>query len=335
VKYSNLKAFEKSVESPATSYLILCKDDYQRSQAVDFLTSKLLPSKNELKIYDGNDLSISNLLDTLNTPSFFSPKVVALVTHAEKLSVKEHEQLIEYILKPNSKAVLIFSAESINHNLKFYKQLEKNGVVLEISIADKPWEREKAMADWIIQEIGAQNKRIDPLAAQQLVNQMGTSAALLHQEIEKLICYVGDRVEIHAKDVAAICDATNQETIWQLNDAILRCDVSTALRITKNLMEDGLVLLVLLRQIRTQFLNGFQITSILANGGGPEEISHVLPQLRGNILNKQISSAQAYGLKNFKRGLIEIDDTEVDAKNSSADGYDLLAERLIIKLCLR
>ena len=338
MKYTHIKAFEKHLGSPTDHsglYLIICKDEYQRRKAVDPLVTTFLPKKDGLKIHDGSDLNMNVLMDDLSTPSFFSPRIVVLVNYADKLSVKEHESIIQYIGNPNPKAVLIFSAEAINHNLKFYKQLEKNGIVLEIASADKPWEKEKLMTEWVIQEVNAQSKHIDMLSSQQLVQQVGTDASTLHQEIEKLICYVGDRKEITTKDVKAICGTTNQETIWQLNDAILRGDVSSSLRISKGLMSDGLVLLVLLRQIRTQFINGYQITSVMSSGGGAAEVSQVLPQLRGGILTRQMTSAQAYGLANFKKGLIAIDDTEVEAKNSSAEGYDLLSERLIIKLCLR
>lgn len=169
---------------------------------------------------------------------------------------------------------------------------------------------------------------MDRQVCQFLLKQLGTDQSLLYQEIEKLFCYVGDRSEITLQDVSMISTSVNVENVWQLGDAIFRCDVNSALRISKALLNDGTALLALLRQIRSQFQTKFQICSILKNGGTSAEVVQQYPYMKGNILERNMQMALNYGMPRFKKGMIKIDETELQAKNSGADS-DILLELLI------
>ena len=90
-------------------------------------------------------------------------------------------------------------------------------------------------------------------------------------------------------------------------------------------------LLSLLRQIRSQFQTDYQISCILAEGGGASEIAQNYPYMRGTILDKHIQTAKSYGKHKFKEGILALDETELKIKNSAADD-NFLNELLILKL---
>ena len=97
----------------------------------------------------------------------------------------------------------------------FLKKLEKTGIILDIP-EEKTWEKEKSMQAWIIDYAAKSGKKVDSTTALQLIKLVGTDTATLHQELEKLICFVGDAPTISAQDAAKLCAATPLDTIWQL-----------------------------------------------------------------------------------------------------------------------
>lgn len=339
MKYTNLRAFEKHIEGATPKhfsdiYMIIGKDRFACKIAVDKLLAGLLKDQKNsefcLKTFDGDRCQINDLLEELQSISFFSHKQIIWLDQADKLQKSATKSLETYFQKPNRSLCFIVSAAAINHSTNFYKYAEKSGVVLEFP-EEKPAEKERSMVDWINSTITAKGKTIDPQASQHLVKQVGCDMAQLYNELEKLICYVGDRTIITVKDIGAICCSINMENTWQLGDALFRRDAPTALRITKALLNEGTHFFSLLKQIRNQFQTEFQVCSIISSGGSSNDISQLFPYMKGYVLDCHLRNAQAYGMLRFKKGLQLIDETEVSAKNSVMDP-DLLAELLIIKL---
>lgn len=341
MKYATLAAFEKHLESASPNhfsdvYLILAKEAFVRKSAADRLIALVLKGETSpalsLHLFNAEDHSIDRVLQELESLPLFSKKRVIIVQNAEALDKASTLKLEAYCSSPNRTACLAVAAATLNRATTFYKKLEKVGVVLDVA-EEKPWEREKTIADWLQTEAIKEGKQLGPQVSQMLIKQLGTDQALLSTELAKLICYVGERKAIVEKDIIAISPTANLENGWQLGEAIFRCDASAALRISKGLLTDGLALIALLRQIRSQFQTEFQVCSILAHGGTSSDVSQEFPYMKGAILERHVRQSQTYGMQRFKKGLLAIDDTELQAKNSAIDA-EFLAERLIIKLTL-
>lgn len=339
VKYDQQRSFEKHLEGAAPHhfsnlYLILSKDDGERKIATEVLLHFLLNGvKNRglcLSTFEGESASIEAVVSEMETISFLSDKKVILIENADKLKKASLEALQSCFSRPHRSHYLVMTASAINRNTTFYKKAEKEGVVLDIAEA-KPWEREKRCIEWIGERASSQGKVLALQAAQILIKQVGTDQLLLQQELNKLICYVGDRREITVNDVGAICISVNMDTIWQLGEALFRRDAAAALKMTHAQLTSGVAFLVLLRQIRNQFQTEFQICSILANGGHPHDVAAEFPYMKGAILDRHIQMAQGYGMERFKKAMMAIDEADTTAKNSMAD-TTFLAERLIIQL---
>ncbi|MCB1111495.1 MAG: DNA polymerase III subunit delta [Chlamydiia bacterium] len=339
MKYSNLRAFEKHLEGAAQHhfspvYLIACSDSYQREEAVDILNKRLLCNISDrslaLKTFSADSVSFASLFDELDTMGFLVEKRIVLVNQADKAGKQVADGLLNYIERPNKGTYLVLVCNSIKKNTKLYKSAEKAGVILDIP-EEKPWQKEKTMVSWIIEHVGKEGKRIDPHAAQHLIHQLGTDQALLNNEILKLVCYVGDRPMINMDDVCAVSTSINIEDGWKLGEAVFKRDVKGALRISKALIDDGVALLVLLRQLRSQFQTDFEVCCILKNGGNANDVAKEFPYMKGFILERHVTMARHYGMESFKKGILAIDDTELQAKNSVMDD-SFLAERLIVKI---
>ena len=339
MKFNNIKAFEKHLASASPEhlcqlYFILGKEGFERKAAFEKLRTYYFKGQKadafSVKTFEGERFSLAELMGELNAGALFAKKRIVLLQDAEKLDKASMQRLEGYFEKPNNSICLVISAASVNHSTNFYKKGEMAGIVLEMA-EEKPWEKEKSIHLWIAEVLAAENRRISQPASQRLVKLLGPQQSVLQNELQKLICYIGDRKEIQVEDIAAITTTLSVETGWQLGDAIFGRDTASALRISKSMLNDGVPFILLLRQLRSQFQTGMHISGILAQGGTPGDITEKLPNLRGVILERNMRMAQGYGLKRYKEGLLKIDEIELQSKNSGID-HDLLAELVIIKL---
>jgi len=339
VRYDNLRAFQKHLQGSFPNhfspvYLIVSKNNYERKEAQQSVVKAIIPDPDqtdcESNFFSGASMQMSQLLNELNTISFFCTKRLVVIQEADKLEKEATSFLEGYYERPNPNVYLILSAEAVNKSTNFYKKSEKHGVILDCP-EEKSWEKEKSTQRWVTEKVAADGKQIAPQVVQHLLKQLGHEQELIHNELEKLYCYIGERNLITIEDVAAISSSVNVENAWQLGDAIFTFDVNGAMRISKALVAEGSPLLVLIRQLRSQLESKYQICSLMNAGQGSGEVMKQFPYMKGQILNRNIQQAQSYGMSRFKNGLLAIDQVERQAKNSGIDP-DLLLELLIVKL---
>jgi DNA polymerase III subunit delta len=338
VKYDNLKAFEKHLEGAASLhfsniYLILGQDAFECREAAQKLLSFLLPDEDRslcLTIIEGDQASAERVLTEMHSISFLSKQQVVWIQGADKLKKNVAETIENQLERIPRSHYLLLTAAALPKNGSFFKKCEKLGVVLDIADV-KPWQKEKKLIDWVSARLLEERKTISHQACQHLVKYAGENQALLAQELDKLLCFIGERKEVTLQDVSLICTHLPSDTGWQLGEAIFKRETASALRICKSLLGEGSALLPLLRQIRSQFQTEYQVCSLLSQEGAPASITQEFPYMKGPILERHIQMAQQYGIERLRLGLMALDTAEMQAKNSSLD-HHLLAELLIIKL---
>lgn len=339
MKYTSLDIFKNHIRALepndfSSVYLLLSEDLFTRKQFLDVITATIFKNESSSRLctqtYDAERHSINQIQQELETLNFFSKKRVVIVHNAEAFDKASTTKLENYFNNPNQSICLILLATTINRATTFYKKADKLGVVVDIP-EEKPWEKEKNMAAWLRSEATNSNKELSLAGAQLLVKQLGTNQLLLQNELHKLICYVDQRPKILESDISMICSTVTHDNAWQLGEAIFARDAKSALSIARALLNEGTPFIALLRQIRTQFQTKFQICSMLCCGKTPADIAQEYSYMKGNILDKNISLSQSYGMSRFKKGLIAIDKTELQAKNSGLEN-ELLADMLIVTL---
>ncbi len=339
MKYTALGAFEKHLQaaSPhnfADVYLLMSEDPYRRKQGLEKLTSLVLqgkpPSHLTYQAFDGERMSATTLMAELNALGFLAAKRLVVVSAAEALDKAVSTALEGYLTSPNRSVCLVLVSSGLHRGSSFYKKLEKQGIVMDLP-EEKSWEKEKSVIEWLMNQAHAQGKQLIPRAATAMVKRMGTDQMLLEQELNKLICYVGKGTAIQEADVGAICSCSDQENTWQLGEAIFNREGSAAVRIARSQLNQETPLIALLRQLRSQFQTEFQVCTLLKQGGGAAEIAHEFPYMRGAILERHMKQAQHYGLDRFRKGLLAIDEAEMEAKNSALDP-EFILDVLMVKL---
>jgi DNA polymerase III subunit delta len=116
---------------------------------------------------------------------------------------------------------LLISAGKVDKRKTFYKTIDKVGTV-EIfagwSVDDRDW-ADQAEA-WARQAVRSRHKEISEDALAELVGRVGPNPRQLHNEIEKLTLFVGDRNEIAVEDVAGITSRNKSARAFALGDAL-------------------------------------------------------------------------------------------------------------------
>jgi len=176
--------------------------------------------------------AIARLREALQTLPFFgSGKVVWLrdcnflgdERAASAQAVTETlAELAEELKKFSWRGVrLLLSSGKVDKRKTFFKTLDKIGTV-EIhsgwSADDRDWANRAEMA--ARSAIREHQKEIAGEALAELVNRIGPHPRLLDSEIEKLCLYVGDRKQIEADDVAAVCTRNKTARAFALGDAL-------------------------------------------------------------------------------------------------------------------
>ena len=116
---------------------------------------------------------------------------------------------------------LLVSAGKVDKRKVFFKTLDKIGateVFDALSVNDKDW---AAQCEFRVRHaVTERSKTISQRALAELVANVGPSPRLLDSEVEKLSLYVGDRKEIEAADVAAVCTRNKLAKSYALADAL-------------------------------------------------------------------------------------------------------------------
>jgi DNA polymerase III subunit delta len=126
---------------------------------------------------------------------------------------------------------LLISAGKVDKRKTFFKTIDKVGAVETFagwSVDDKDWALEAESAAG--KQIRALKKSITAEALARLVAYVGPNSRQLHNEIEKLALYVGNRLEIETADVDAVVTRNKQSRAFALGDALGARDLPRVLR---------------------------------------------------------------------------------------------------------
>ncbi|MFS8563499.1 MAG: hypothetical protein LVR00_03910 [Rhabdochlamydiaceae bacterium] len=224
MKYYNLASFDKHLreafpDHPSPTYLIVTSCPFERRQIAQKIFS-LIAKKEEafFQTFDSQATTIDTILTDLNTSSLFGGKGVIFFDGLE--SVKPLTTLTEYVSQPSPFSFLILGSSSSKSLTDLYQKGKKEMVVLDLS-EEKPWDKERRIHEWLVQEAKAEGKHLPSEVAVALIDKVGPVMPALHQEIEKLLCFIGDREVISLADVQALCHCLPEANGWQLAEKVI------------------------------------------------------------------------------------------------------------------
>lgn len=268
---------------------------------------------------------LAEVLDCLKTSSLLSPKRIVVATDADRLKKADWEMLQEYLANPNPQSVLVLVAEEMKA-----AELKKLSGKLTIVECKKLYPNQ--LPQWINMEAKAFGLQISQEAARFLADCVGADLGAIHQSIEKLLLFVGEKKLVQLADVEKVIANTAQKNIFEMTNAIGNKKQVEALQYLDNIFSQGEEPLRTFAMIVRHFRLLAKAQEILVRANGPD--IQLAKELGVHPFFAKDYAVQARHFrpkgwaKRFK--ILAACDR---ALKSSRVSSQLLLERLISKLC--
>ena len=216
IKFEDLKGCLK--QKISTTYLLSGVDEYLLSSAY-----KMLVKASELEVEDLNLIKFAEGVIDCNDvvraaetmPVFSNKKIVYLdLRLAKKSELKNVKLLNDYIANANPTTVLIINVGSNEDDFGF----DKKGVeVVDCNRLDIKFVEAKVNS-----VLRAKQKSISATALKMLIEYCLGDMAKIMVETDKLIAYIGDRVEIQNNDIEEIVTRSIEYQVFELTEALAK-----------------------------------------------------------------------------------------------------------------
>lgn len=288
-------AFEK------TSVLKKCRQRAQELQ-VDFTLEEL----------DASQVNPEEIYALAKSLSLFSEKRAFLIEACDSLkkaSLQALTQVIQRAAESERKDLYFFLGfASYKGSSELIDKCKKHLLMLDLT-GEKPWEKEKRLTEEAYFYLSKAGKKINQIAAKELVLATGKDPANLANSLEKIICLIGDRPEVTLEDITANFAKFETKTIWQMGQQIVWGQElpDTSAFSTQDFLG-------LLHPLRTHL----QLGAHLAQMDTIYEISTIVadyPYVKPAEMQKYFSLAKDKGSLHYLKGLHDLLHFEVAVKS--------------------
>jgi DNA polymerase III subunit delta len=213
---------------PSSNYLLVSSDYFLHTEAVS-LIKRLVPQGErdfnfhsfDLLSSDNDKLPFEQILDVLNTVSFFSGRKFVVIENVQKLLKKDLQKLETYLLAPSAGSVMILlNAGAVKKEMKERVKGAKQ-IILDI--------REREVPAWLQERARLKGAEISEATASYLLGVVGPDLGMLSSELEKLILTGSPKIE--KKDIIELVEGRRTYSAFALIDAIKARDAEKTFQI--------------------------------------------------------------------------------------------------------
>lgn len=306
MRYQTISSWEKHLEQASPDhlcpyYFLLVEDDQERRQLVKKAASFFSSGPLCLEM----DLPWETLFYQLSSPTFFEPEGALVVADYSRAPSKEElKRLKQFLLtSPSCRLILGFpTAEKLGN------WFEEKGVILEVA-------KNQSFGQWqqkIQERVAQEKKQFTKEAFRYLLQGGKRTFSFWENELEKLLCFVGDKKVIEKKDVECSL-AQEEKALWQLSFQMVWKQ-----KVPKEIfsMEEALFF-PLLAFLRKELTLGWRLALCLRQNIPPSAPS--FPKLWGKQGEEKKQKAIVWKENYFKKalkGLFEVEFLAKDGINS-------------------
>lgn len=250
--------------------------------------------------FDLDNRSIFDLLEELNTSSFFSEsKVVVVYNIKEDLA---DDRLIKYILNPNPLNYLFLSIKSDKYNL--YESLKKNSLIIDNKTLDP-----KEFEDYVLNVSKSLGYNIEKDALSEIVKRSKDDYNLLNNNLDKILSYKFDSKNININDVNQLITLDLDDNIFNLVDEVIKNNKNKAYDIYKKLVKNNTDYSLILGSLIFKFREMAITKRLILDKCDKELISSILNVKEGRAyyMIKNVSNVKYEDLVEKLNKLLSID----------------------------
>lgn len=218
-------------------YLLYGEDSVRRKIYEDRIKKKLVDEASELmnvSVFNDAKTTAGQIIEAAETFPFLSDRRVVIVRECSFFTENkktESDILAEYMASVPDYVCIVFSEIKADKRFKLYKAISKKGLCEEI----KPFD-EKDIVDIVGRKLTKNKLKISKALCVQMVRNAGANFELLSSDTDKLIAYMGDRQEVTAEDINAVCTKTLEVKVFDMINAMIDGRTEKALEIYRNLL---------------------------------------------------------------------------------------------------
>lgn len=284
---------------------------------------KKISKKLERDINYIDDGSYSNLFSALNNQNFFAKKeIVKINVKASKLD----KNIEELILSVNIHFPILIADQLATSSAlrKLFETTNNLGV-----IACYP-DDEKSIRQIIVTKMTENHKQLTSESLEYLISKIGGDRLIVINELEKLLCYLGDRPKITLQD----CQKVISESVESHPDLLCiyfaQKNASNYLRELNSLIENSVSVVWILRALARFYLNLLTVKLQEADGASlGDAVASIKPPIFFKILPDFREVASKTSIKDVSDIINHLTIAEIEAKNGR--GENEILDNLFIK----
>jgi DNA polymerase-3 subunit delta len=278
-----------------------------------------------------------NGLDALSiarTQPMMCQRRVVVIREMERANVELLEALAGYLDSPNPSTVLLLvgrklpeAVGGVDRGKRLENRLKKDNAVQRFAAKDV---NPRA---WVTEHCAKAGSKLDPRAAELLVELVGADLGRLGTEADKAIAWVGKGGLIQVSTIEEVCSVVAEAVIWDLTDALVSGNVDKALSTALRMMEDAAPgegsTHQMLGLVAWQLRRLLELQSALRAGGGLPEAWTRMPSAKLRAAKEMLARRPLDPARTME-ALV----TANRNLNRSAAGDQRVFERLILNLTL-
>ncbi|MGV1100675.1 DNA polymerase III subunit delta [Thiovibrio sp. JS02] len=252
---------------------------------------------------------------------------------------------------------LILLAEAADKRKKLFKYLEKECVVIDLSVDTGASSAARKDQEALLREIAEKTlagfgKKLEPRALPVLLERVGFHPVAVAMESEKLALYSGEAETVTMTDLDVMVGRTREEALYEFTEAVGNHDLAAALPVLQRLREHGVYPLIVVAGLRNFLRKLLLVRAVIEQPTPPysagisyaafqkgflprlkESMAAWPAQLNGHpfVVYKSFQQAEHFSLPVIKRALAELLQAEYLLKGSGLPDY-LILENFLLSL---
>ncbi len=205
------------------------EEEYYIDKLVDYAEHHILSqaeSSFNLSVFYGKDADWASVVNACMRYPMFAERQVVLLKEAQQM--RDIDKLEQYIDNPLLSTVFVVSykEKKVDGRSKLAKLLKEKG---EVFTSKKMYDNQ--LPEWTSELVQSKGFSISQRALMLLVDHIGNDLSRIDNEIDKVLVNLANRKNITEDDIEEFVGVSKEYNAFELQDALVRKDLSKAIRI--------------------------------------------------------------------------------------------------------
>jgi len=290
--------------------------------------------------------SWSEIIDVARTVPFFTSRQLIIVEMSDekgaKPSATEVKLLNDYFQTCSTQTVMVvvFSGKIRKSSpvVKYFSSLPSSIVIIEEMKLLKEWE----LLPWMKKKFQGYGKNPTPDAIKRLAEIAGNNLSRVHNEIEKIVIYVGEKKQIELDDINQISGWMKSFLEWEITNNLEIGDFEKSLLVLDNLLNKEGIVPVKILGVFSRFFSNLFLAKLLVLEKKKDRkaiFKEFKPQILeryGDLYTRKFNGffflVDSLSLTDFNRFIAKLEEIDLQIKTSSPSLQTLL-EGFLFEYC--